>query len=140
MRISWVDRDAKIRMYAKVMAKVVLIVAVLDAVLVAFFLTVGYGTSRPELSSFMLALSLLMILMGIGISGTVLYLSGGLPVLYFDTWAGGILAMAIGHSLSYPSVLGLPWRSLVSLILSWTFFVATICLNFVAVRKLTRSA
>lgn len=134
------DRDAKIRMYAKVMAKVVLLVAVLDAVLVAFFLIVGYGTSRPELYSFQLALSLLMILMGIGISGTVLYLSGGLPVLYFDTWAGGILAMAIGHSLSSPLLQGLNWRSLVSVILSWAFFVATICLNFVAVRKLTRPA
>lgn len=134
------DRDAKITMYAKVMAKVVLIVAVLDAVLIAFFLIVGYGTSRPELYSFQLALSLLMILMGIGISGTVLYLSGGLPVLYFDSWAGGILAMAIGHSLSSPLLQGLNWRSLVSVILSWAFFVATICLNFVAVRKLTRPA
>lgn len=132
------DRGAKITMYAKVMAKVVLIVAVLDAVLVAFFLIVGYGTSRPELSSFMLALSLLMILMGIGISGTVLYLSGGLPVLYFDTWAGGVLLVAIGHSFSLPSVLGLNWRSLVSLILSWAFLVGTIGLNYVAVRKLTR--
>ncbi|MCJ2555752.1 MAG: hypothetical protein LN415_01410 [Candidatus Thermoplasmatota archaeon] len=131
------DRDAKIRLYAKVMAKAFLIASVVDAVAVGILLIVGYGTSRPELS-FMLALSLLMILMGIGISGTVLYLSGGLPVLYFDTWAGGVLLVAIGHSFSLPSVLGLNWRSLVSLILSWAFLVGTIGLNYVAVRKLTR--
>ncbi len=131
------DRDAKIRLYATVMAKAFLIASVVDAVAVGIFLIVGYGTSRPEVS-FMLALSLLMILMGIGISGTVLYLSGGLPVLYFDTWAGGVLLVAIGHSFSLPSVLGLNWRSLVSLILSWAFLVGTIGLNYVAVRKLTR--
>jgi len=136
------DRDAKIRMYAKLASKAFLIASVVDAVVVGLFLASGSADSNTfpsgNPSSITLALSLLMILMGIGISGTVLYLSGGLPVLYFDSWAGGVLLVAIGHSLSLPSVLGLNWRSLVSLILSWAFLVGTICLNFVAVRKLTR--
>lgn len=136
------DRDAKIRMYAKVMAKTVLILSVLDAVLVGIFLASGRADSiampSGSVDPIMFALSLMMILMGIGIQGIGLYRSGGLPALYFGGWAAGVLLVAIGHSLSYLHVLGLNWRSLVSLILSWAFFLGTIVLNFVAVRKLTR--
>ncbi len=122
------DRDTKIRMYAKMMARLVLIFGVVTVVIFIPFIL--YLHQSP-----IAMIALVTIILGIILSGYAHIKSPDLPALNFRTWVAGTLLIVVGMSVADLDTRGISWRVLGGLALEWAVFGSAIALNVIAVRK-----
>ncbi len=122
------DRDTRIRMYAKMMARLVLIIGVVTVVIFIPFIL--YLHQSP-----IAMIALVTMILGIILSGYAHVKSPDLPALNFRIWVAGTLLIVVGMSVADLDIRGISWRGLGGLALEWVVFGSAIALNVVAVRK-----